>query len=335
MAPSEAKIFYEGGVTPASFAAHLLHGLFPGTAGLRLFSLGLGIIDFFLFSILLDDYFERPEDRRFSLVVFLLLPGVIASTVLLNDAIFALNSVLMFLVGYRRGILPLQIIGMVLLLPTDTAAFAFYLAVAWYSYRNRQRTLMLAAIGMTVVAMVAGHYDFSGKPRGHFLELLGVYAALFSPLFFIYYFYALYRVALEGPRDLYWTIGFVSLVLSLILSIRQQILIVDFSPYLLVATMIPIAVYFRSLRVRMRRFQRPYRLLGAMVTSTIFLSAALVFAHRPLYRMLGNPHGFFAAPLYEPYDMAVRLRMENKNCHPVVKKRYESILRFYGFTPCR
>jgi len=334
LAPSEAKLFYAPVLTPASACARWLHSWIPGTAGLRLCSLGFGIFNVQLFSLLLEDYFDQVQDRRFTVMIFLLLPGVIASTVLLNDAVFALGFVLLFLVALRRGIFWLQLVAMGLLLLSATAAFAFFIAVAWHALERRDRRLAMLAVGMTAAALLFGHYDFTGKPRGHFLELLGVYAALFSPLFFIYYFYALYRTSLEGPRDLYWKIGFVSLVLSLVLSIRQQILIVDFSPYLLVGTMIPVAVYFRSLRVRMRRFQRPYRALGALVLATLFLSAALVVFHRPLYRALGSPPGFFASALYEPYDLAFRLRSRKKTCYSGVKKRYESILRFYGFLPC-
>jgi hypothetical protein len=263
-----------------------------------------------------------------------MLPGVIVSTVLLNDAIFALTLTLLFLLAYREGRLWLQVGSLLLLLTTDTAVFALYLAVALYAWKRKQRPLAIFSLLLMAAALAFGLFDFGGKPRGHLPELFGIYAALFSPLFFVYYFYALYRTALEGPRDLYWTIAFTALLVSILLSIRQQILIVDFSPYLLVGTMIPVAVYFRSLRVRMRRFQHSYRLAGAFVVFTLVLSSMVVIFHRPLYYALGESPKFFAAPAYHYQQLAEQLDASGEKCVEGVKKRYEPLMKFYGFPPC-
>jgi hypothetical protein len=245
-----------------------------------------------------------------------------------------LTLTLIFLHAYRRDLRWLQIVTLLLLLGTDTAVFALYLAVGIYSWKKRQRPLALFAFGLTVVALLFGLFDVGGRPRGHLPELFGIYAALFSPLFFVYYFYALYRRAFEGPRDLYWTIAFTALAVSILLSIRQQILIVDFSPYLLVGTMIPVAVYLRSLRVRMRRFQRGYRIAGRIVFATLLLSTLAVVLHRPIYHLLGEPRRFFVAPVYIYRDLARELSAEGRTCVRGVKKRYEPLMRYYGFPPC-
>lgn len=332
--PSEAELFYRMKGSPEIWIARLLHEILPGTLGLRLLPFSLGLANLWLFYRLLEDVFTRREDRRFTLVIFAILPGVIVSNVLLNDAIFALTLTLIFLHAYRRDIFWLQLGALLLLLSTDTAVFAFYLAIGLYAWKKKQRSLALCALLLTVLALAFGLFDVGGRPRGHLPELFGIYAALFSPLFFVYYFYALYRTALEGPRDLYWTIAFTALVVSILLSVRQQILIVDFSPYLLVGTMIPVAVYFRSLRARMRRFQRGYRIAGGIVLTTLILSTVTVVLHQPLYRLLGKPRKFFVAPTYIYRDLAADLTQKGQKCVSGVKKRYEPLMRYYGFDVC-
>jgi hypothetical protein len=332
--PNEAELFYRFKGSPEIWIARLLHHFIPDPLGLRLLPFSLGMLNLYLFYHLLVDYFPRREDRRLTLMLFAMLPGVIVSTVLLNDAIFALTLTLLFLLAYREGRLWLQVGSLLLLLTTDTAVFALYLAVALYAWKRKQRPLAIFSLLLMAAALAFGLFDFGGKPRGHLPELFGIYAALFSPLFFVYYFYALYRTALEGPRDLYWTIAFTALLVSILLSIRQQILIVDFSPYLLVGTMIPVAVYFRSLRVRMRRFQRSYRLAGVLVVFTLVLSSMVVVLHRPLYYALGEPPKFFAAPAYRYQELAKKFSTSGRTCVEGVKKRYEPLMRFYGLPLC-
>ncbi len=334
LTPNEAKLFYGLKSTPEIWVARWIHAWIPGVLGLRLWPFFLGMGNLYLFYRLLEGYFDRESDRRLTTLLFAILPGVVASTVLLNDAVFALFLTLLFLVAYREGRVGWQVASLLLLLTTDTAVFALYLAVALYAWKKRQLPLAIFALSLMVLALAFGLFDFGGKPRGHLPELFGIDAALFSPLFFIYYFYALYRTALEGPRDLVWTISFTALLLSILLSIRQQVLIVDFSPYLLVGTMIPVAVYLRSLRVRMRRFQGRYRLGAALVTAVLILSTLALVLHRPLYHLLGEPERFSVAALYRYEAMARELRHEGRNCYRDVKKRYEPLMRFYGFHPC-
>jgi MFS family permease len=334
LSPSEAKLFYRSQGSPEIWVARFLYDLFPSPIGLRIVPFALGILSLYLFYRLLGDYFPRKEDRRLTLLLYALLPGVIVSMVLLNDAIFALTLTLLFLQAYRKERFGWQLFWLLLLLSTDTAVFSLYLAVAIYAWKQNRKTLAYIALFLMAAALTFGLFDVGGRPRGHLPELFGIYAALFSPLFFVYYFYALYRTAFEGPRDLYWTIAFTALVLSILLSIRQQILIVDFSPYLIVGTMIPVAVYLRSLRVRMRRFQRGYRLAGGVVVVTLVLSSLAVVLHRPIYDLLGRPANYFAAPVYRCAERAERLKREGRRCYRNVKKRYDPLMRFYGLHRC-
>ncbi len=336
LSPNEAALFYHYDGSPEIWVARYFHKMIPGPVGLRIWPFLLGVLNLYLLYELLRETLDREEDRRLVLVIFAMLPGVVVSTVLLNEAVFALTLTLIFLTAYRRRRVWIQVGALLLLLMTDTAVFSLYLAVALYAWKRRERPLALFALLLTVLALCCGFFDFGGKPRGHLPELFGIYAALFSPLFFVYYFYALYRTAFEGPRDLCWTIAFTALALSILLSIRQQVLIVEFSPYLLVGTMIPVRLYLRSLRVRMRRFQRGYRFGGALVLATLLLSTLTVIFHQPLYRLLNRPNHFSVAVPYHYAEMAHALKRAGRRCYETgVKKRDEPLMRYYGLTRCK
>ncbi|WP_457608567.1 hypothetical protein [Nitratifractor sp.] len=336
LSPSEAKLLFREEGTPTVRIAQWLHALFPGAPGIRLFPYLAALLSAWLYWKILRDCFEEESDRRFAFWLYLLLPGVIASSVLLNEASYAWLMVLLFLYAYRKGWRWLELFALLALLPSATAAFTLYGVLLVYGYRRRDYFLAITGGVLFLLSFFWGGYDISGRPAGHFLETLGVYAALFSPLYFVYYFYALYRISLEGPRTLYWYIAFGAMIVSILLSIRQQILIVDFSPYLLAGAMIPVAVYHRSLRVRMRRFQRGYRIAAGVVVASMILSALLIFLHRPIYRLLGNPRHFFAASLYRPYDYARELRKRGESCYDSsqLKRKERLLMRFYGIEPC-
>jgi hypothetical protein len=228
---------------------------------------------------------------------------------------------------------------MTVLLFTDTATFSFYFALAIYAYKKKKFPLFWFSLLLFIISVYFGHFGFEGKPRGHLVELFGVYAALFSPLFFVYFFYAVYRVMLNGPRDLYWYLASVPFVVSLLLSIRQKILITDFGPYLLIGVLVSVSVFSGSLRVRMKSFQRPYRIAKNTVLLFLVISGLVTVAHRPLYRAMGNSGAFFASALYEPYDLAMKLKREKRSCFrsDEIRKgdKYLYVMRFYGFEKCR
>ncbi len=335
LSPGEAELFYRENGSLAIWVARLFHRYFSDSFSLRLVPFFLGISNLWLFYRLLLDEFPKIEDRRFTLVLFAIMPGVIAANVLLNDAVFALTLTLLFLLAYKKKIFWLQLLALILLLSTATAMFALYLAVAIYAFLRKEYPLAILATILFFISLATGLYNMGGHPRGHLLDLFGIYATLFSPLFFVYYFYALYRVAIEGPRDLVWSISFSALILSILLSIRQHILIVDFSPYLLAGIMIPVQVYFRSMRVRMNRFQSGYKIAGSIVLATLIFSSAVVILHRPIYYMLGKPHYFFASELYEIPQKIEILRKKGILCHSPVKERYKALYRFYNMPSCK
>ena len=336
LSPSEAKLFFKESFSPTIKISKWLYNHYHTIFSLRVFIYLLSLINAYLYWQVLRDYFKKEQDRVFAFSIYLLLPGVIASAVILNEALYAFMMVLIFLLAYKRGLFYLEALAMVLLLFSPTATFAFYGAIALYGYRRDEKRLLILGSILFIASLIFGAYKIGGHPNGHFLELLGVYMALFSPLFFIYYLYSLYRISWEGERNIYWYISWVAMVFSIALSIRQQVLITDFSSYLLAGAMLPIALYLRTLRVRLRRFQTSYRLMGSVVVAGLIFSSLMLFFHRPIYRLLNSPSKFFVAPLYYPYDLANRLKQEGRGCYPpTIKSRYQKLMLFYSLKPCK
>ncbi len=336
LSPSEAKIFFSKPDTPANLIAHLFYHFIPGVLSLRILSFTFGILNIYLFFQLAKDYFKKEIDARFALFIFMLTPGVLVSNIILNEAIVPTTMTLLFLIAYKRGLFWVEVLAFVVLFWSDTATFSLYFAIALYGYFKKDKKLLYLGAVFTILALIFGEYSFVGKPKGHLPELLAIYAGLFSPFLFIYYFYGLYRTALEGERDIFWYVSFIPLIISILLSIRQQILIVDFAPYLLAGLVVPIRVFFGSLRVRLKRFQKPYIFALRFVLFSMIFGALVLIFHKPIYKYFKPSKKFFATALYEPCEIVKRLQKENKSCYDFnIRGRYKPVLRFYGFRECK
>ena len=332
--PSEARLFFQPIDSIVAFLMHLGHSMYSTEFGLRMFFLMLGFINALLYYQVTSFFFSKSEDRYLTLAIYLLLPGMIAASVLANSAIVVSTLVLLFVYGFLRKYWVLASSALLLLSFVHWSALVFFSILILYSLFIKSRQLFY----MSALALCL--YFFVGidipdmQSKSHFVELLGTYATIFSPLLFIYIFYALYRVLLRGTRDIVWCISFFILILSLVLSFWQKISIVDFSPYIMIGVVIAINVYYASLRVRLRRFQAGYRLMFWIVTVSLILSSFSIIFHQPIYRFVGKVNYSIVAPIYEPYDASKKLKQENKICEDIISKRAIHQMRYYGVKKC-
>ena len=336
--PGEAKILYTSSYTIAHYISLISNSLIDGVFGLRVGFVVISLIDIYLFYLLIRDRFKKRDDRVVTLILFISLPGMIASSVLVSDSPLAILFTLLTILSLEKRRYIFSTLSMTALLLTHTAAFSLYLALLIYALYNRDNRLFVIALILFVFSILIGHYPISGKPKGHFLELMGIYAGVFSPLLFIYYFYALYRSLLESRIDILWYIAFTALVVSLFLSIRQKIHITDFSPYLLIGIPIAVEVYLRSLRVRMRRFQLKYRVAMYIVVAFLAISSLVLILNRPLYYISGGDKSLFITPVYRVYERATTMVARGESCYhrSDFPSKYRDVIKFYGLkAECR
>ena len=57
-------------------------------------------------------------------------------------------------------------------------------------------------------------FNAHGTPTGHFLDIIGVYSAILTPVIFIYLIYVLYRRAISKEIDEIWYISGIAILLS-------------------------------------------------------------------------------------------------------------------------
>jgi len=334
ISPSEAYLFYQDQMTPTTVLMHWGDALLPNELGLRLFFLLLGALNAYLFYLISSIVFQKREDRFLTLFFYLMLPGVIISTVLANDAVLVTALVLLFLYAYLHKKQTLSFLPLLLLSLVHWSALYFYMILMLYGLFQKEKQIFLAAVSAVLFYLLLGIERPEPVPGNHFFEMLGIYATIFSPLLFVYLFYALYRTLLRGSRDLLWYISFGALVISLILSLQERVKVTDFSAYLMLGIIVAVRTYLESLNVRLRRFQKSYRLFFGIVMIPLFVSVFTMILHQPIYRILGKRYYPVVAPVYVPYDNALALKKRGKKCTETSTRKVLYQMRYYGLEKC-
>ena len=331
--PHEAKNFYTSSDI-VSLLMHWGHALIPGFLGLRIFFLLFAFLSLRIFYELSQRYFIKREDVYLSTALFMFLPGILTATALANVGIIVLALVLFFVLLYERKhfiVLPLIMLALFFI---HEASVIFFLALLFYGIAHKDKNLsVISAAFIIAFVYLAKGIEISGRPSGHFIEIFGLYATVFSPLLFIYFFYAMYRILLRGEKTLMWYISFTALIVSLLLSIRQKVYITDFAPYVMISTIAMVDVFTHSLRVRLPQFQKTYSIAFYIVIFVLALSVLAIIFHRELYYLSDHKEKHFANRIYQPYDKALELKQKKVKCYDAKgRERYQ--LRYYQIPSC-
>jgi len=330
----EATVYYsDSGILYT--LTHLFDGYFSNGLNFRFPFLLFGFLNIFLFFKMSRLYFEKLEDSYLATIIFALLPGIITSIVLVNIAVIVIGLVLFFLIFYERKEIVGEATAMIALLLVHDASIIFFISLSIFSVLKKDTLLFIISMLFTIVSLIFFNgLEIGGRPSGEFLELFGLYMALFSPFVFLYFFYALYRIWLREEKDILWYISFSAFVLSILLSLRQQVDMTDFVPYVIVSVVLMLLTYHRTLYVRLPQFQKFYRLGFYMVFSTLFLSATIIIFHQIFFYIIDNKSKHFAYPFYEPYWQVLELKEIGQNCYTVKNEKVQYQLKYYGIDRC-
>ena len=329
--PHEAKIYFEGGGI-VSRLMHLGRWLLPDAdfLNIRLPFLLIHLLNLALFYRLSHTLLKEETAVYTSFLLFLLLPGIVSSAVLATATglILVIYQGVLVLFLEKREWPAFLLLSMLLFV--DRSCVILYFALLTYALWRRD-VKMLAVTGVLFAASL-GMYgvDMHGKPVNYFVDTVALYAAIFSPLLFLYFFYAIYRILFKGEKNVIWHVSFTVLLLSLAISMRQRIPIQDFAPYVIVAIPLMVRIFFRSYRVRLPQFRRHYRFMAGVVVAVLVLNTLILLFHRPLFAVLKNPEKHFAAPFYLPFWCAEELKAKGIDSVTVKKRTLEYQLRYYG-----
>lgn len=327
--PSEARIFYSGEGLLFWIVSISTKLFGQSELGLRLpFVLLHGAALVLLYQVS-KEYVKKPEDRLLSIALYAFLPGVNSAALLVNEAGIVIVLTLFFLLLYERGsfwghaLLPALVF-------VDNSFAVLFFALIFYAVHKRDTPLLVESLLLFAISMYLFGFDTSGKPKGYFMDTLGVYAAVFSPLLFIYFFYAIYRILIKEQKRLLWFISSTALFFSLLLSFRQKVRVEEFAPFLVIAVPLMVSVFMHSYRIRLASYRLKHRVLFGLVAISLAANTVVTFFNKPLYLVLDDPRKHFAYPFHLAKELASGLKAMGVQSVKVKDPALQGQLRFYG-----
>lgn len=330
---NEAKILY-GDPSPLQFLIRLSLELFgQNDYALRLPMIILHVVSILFLYRLSGHFVKNESDRLWISLIYVLLPGITSAALIVDDAGLMITAVFLFAYLHRRfGRYSLVLLpGLLAINP----AFAYlFCAVGIYGVLRRDWVYVLSGWSMLGVSLLLGGIRVEGIPKGHFLDLMGVYTAIFSPVVFVYLFYILYRRFIAREWDLLWMIAATAFLISLILSFRQKIDIQTIAPFMMLLLPLAAENFLRTYRVRLPEFRRWYRVLFFGALALLAINTVVVFFNQWLYRFLPSPSKHFAYPMHVAKELSYALHDQNISCIQTEDEHLQLRLYFYGITQC-
>jgi len=299
---------------------------------LRLPFLFFHFASLFLLYQLSKEYINNDRNRLWLLVTFILLPGVVSAAVVVSHAGFLIFGLLLFFYVAQRSQK-----GMYALLAIYAfldGGFAYlFLGLFMYALVEKKRYLALYTLILYMLSIYLYGFPIHGYPRGHFLDTIGLYSAILTPVIFIYIFYVLYRRYLTAQRDMLWYVSTTALLFALITSFRQKINIEEFAPYLIIALPLAAQTFASSYRVRLKEHRKFYRGIFIAAFVLLIVNALVVFFNKELYFFLENPKKNFVYNMDVAKELAEVLHKKKIDCIATDEKMQRRLL-FYGIEKC-
>lgn len=296
---------------------------------IRLPFIVLYVFSVILMYLLTKDYFKKEIDRLVNILIFMFLPGVVSASLLINSSIVVIFCTLVYLYYYKLYSKHNYYL-LIFFLFVDNSFAVLFLALFFYSLSKNENKLLIISLILFGLSMYIYGFEASGKPRSYLLDTFGIYASIFSPLLFLYFFYSLYRVGIKGTRSIYWYISITAMIFSLLFSFRQKIYIEDFAPYVVISLPIMLKLFMHSLRVRLPEFRRLHYNIAKLSLFLLFINTFLLLYNKPLYLILDNPEKHFAYNYYFAKDIAKILKENKINNIKTFDRKLQKRLEFYG-----
>ena len=329
----EAQILYGAPSTIQTYSTFFLSFFGSNDYALRLPMIALHLFSMMLLYAISSHYTTRPYDKIWILLVYTLLPGVMSAALLVDNAGFKIALLFLFAYVYLKNKnYSLAVLPIFLLL--DTTVIYFYLTIIIFELIRKNYSFALITGVLFLVSVWHFHSGIGGVPKGHFLDTLAIYTAIFSPIVFMYLFYVLYRRFIFKQRDLLWAISFSMFLFSLVLSFRQKVNIQEFAPYFMFAIPLAAQTFLHTYRVRLPQFRKRYGILFYSAFALLVVNFFAVLGSQIFYTWINDPQKHFSYPLHVAKELAKELKKEGFECVKSDFKMQER-LRFYGIGECK
>jgi len=328
----EIDIFYSNDHTLLWYLTHIsTHFLGTTNIGIRFPFIIFYILSVIVAYLLTDDYFKYQTDRLISILIFMALPGLNSAAILIDNSIIVIFCILLYLYLFKLyGKEYYSLLFLFLII--DNSFAILYLALFFYSLKKKDNILLVISLCLFGASMMMYGFDIDGRPKGYFLDTFAIYATIFSPIVFLYFFYTIYRVAIKEEKDLYWYISVTSLMLSFIFSLRQRIDISDFAPFVVIAVPVMVKLFLHSYRIRLRNFRQKHIIFARLMFLFLFLNTFLLLFNSVIYLFINNPQKHFAYKYHGTQELAEKLK--NMEIYKIYSsdKQLQKQLDFYGVT---
>ena len=195
----------------------------------------------------------------------------------------------------------------------------------------QQSIIRLDVAAFCIIWYYLNGFEASGKPKGYFLDSMAVFAAVFSPLVFIYFIYTLYRIAIKESKGFLWFISITAIGVCMLLSMRQRVELEIFLPFCVIFVPVMVRTFFSSYRSRLPKFRNIHKFLTIIVLATLAINSLVIIFNQYLYLFLDRPSQHFA---YK-YDIAKDLanKLKSMGITSISTNQTLSIrLKIYGIT---
>lgn len=340
IAPHEAKYFYLSNDIVSKimhFGSTYVVGstYVDGIFGIRIFFILAGILSVGLFYVVAKDYLLNKQDAMMATALFIFLPSIIVGSVLANISILIFPFLLLYLIAYHRKIYFLEFLTAGAICYISDGSIIFFTALIFYSLMVKEwRTLVMSILFIAILYFQDRFIEIGGKPIGHLVETFGLYATIFTPFLFLFFIFTINAIWIREPKNIIGYIAFVTFLITMLLSIRQRISIIDFAPYMLIGLIPMLARYFTTLRVRLPRFQGNYKRGFWISTSFLFIGLVIIISTPIIFYLTNKSPYSFTNKIYKPYLLAQKFKKEHKQCYDIkeLKDRYQ--LQFYNINQC-
>ena len=297
------------------------------------YALRIPFVLFYISSVILlylltDDYFRLQRDRLISIVIFMLLPGINSVALLVNESIIVVLGTLLYLYLYKLREKEHYLL-LALFLFIDNSFAILFLALFFYSLNKKDNTLLVVSLTLFGLSMSLYGFSFNGTPKSYFLDTFAIYAIIFSPVLFLYFFYSLSRIGVKWDKDLYWYISMTALGLSLVFSLRQKIDIDDFAPFIVIAIPLMVRLFIHSLRVRLKEFRAMHYAILRITLGVLIFSFLLFIFNKELYLYIKDPSSHIIKDHYIVKELAVKLKEMNIDGLSTSNSELAIRLKFY------
>ncbi|QOG12060.1 hypothetical protein [Arcobacter sp. FWKO B] len=282
-----------------------------------------------LFYAITQDYFTKDIDRAVATLIFAILPGVSSAGLIISESIVVLFCILLYLYIYKIT-KKQNILLLFLFVFVDNSFAILYLSLFFYALYKKDNILLTISLVLFGLSMTIFGFDTSGKPRSHFVDTIGIYASIFSPLLFLYFSYAMYKISFKGTKSLYWFVSITAFAFSLLLSFRQKIDIADFAPFVVVAIPMMVKLFMHSYRVRLKQFRTKHKIGVNIVLLVLVLNFFLLHFNKPIYLILENPKKHFAFSYHFADEIASKLKERNINNVYLDDPKLYARIQMYG-----